>query len=64
MLDKHAPFKTFTKKKQKQNMKPWVNSGIQRPMKMRDKIYKQMVKSKTVQNKTAKFEAYRNIATK
>ena len=29
-------------------MKPWVNSGIQRSMKMRDKIYKQMVKSKTV----------------
>ena len=45
-------------------MKPWVTSGIQRSMKMRDKIYKQMVKSKTVQNKTAKFEAYRNIATK
>ena len=51
MLDKHAPFKTFTKKKQKQNMKLWVTSGIQRSMKMRDKIYKQMVKSKAVQNK-------------
>ena len=63
-LDKHAPFKTFTKKKQKQNMKPWVTSGIQRSLKMRDEIYKQMVKSKTKQNETAKFEAYRKYYNK
>ena len=63
-LDKHAPFKTFTKKKQKQNMKPWVTSGIQRSLKMRDEIYKQMVKSKTKQNETAKFEAYRKYHNK
>ena len=40
-------------------MKPWVTSGIQRSMKVRGKIYKQIIKSKTKQTKTAKFEAYR-----
>ena len=40
-------------------MKPWVTSGIQRSMKIRDKVYKQIIKSKTKRNKTAKFEAYR-----
>ena len=63
-LDKHVPFKAFTKKKQKQNMKPWVTSGIQRSMKMRDKIYRQMVKLKTKQDKIAKFEAYGKYCNK
>ena len=56
--------KTFTKKKQEQNMKPWVTLGIQRSMKTREKIYTQVIKLKTEQNKTAKFEAYRKYCNK
>ena len=57
------PLRHLLKKARKQNIKPWVTSGIKRSMKIRDKIYKQVIKSKTKQNKTAKFEAYRKFAT-
>ena len=44
-------------KKRNQNMKPWVAFGIQRSRRIRDKTYKQLIKLKTKQIKTAKFEA-------
>ena len=46
MLGKYYPFKTF-RKKQTQNMKPCVTSGIQKSIKIRNKIYKQMIILKT-----------------
>ena len=58
------PFKTFTKKKQKQSIKPWVTSGIQRSMKMRHKIYKQMVKSKQNKIKQQNLKLIKNMAAK
>ena len=61
MLDKYAPLKHLLKKNKKKT-KPLVTSGIQKSTKIRDKLYKQIIKSKTT--KTAKFETYRKSCNK
>lgn len=38
-------------------MKPWVTSGRQRSVEIKEKIYNQMIKLKTKRNKRAQFEA-------
>ena len=38
-------------------MKPWVTSGRQRSVKIKEKIYNQMITLKTKRNKTTQFEA-------
>ena len=65
-LDKHAPIKEFTKKEEKDKLKPYVTKGIKKCMSVRDKIYKQMIKEKDQLIKTEKhkkFKKYRNKVT-
>ena len=44
ILDKHAPLKKKSRKKQKEKIKPWVTRGIRHSMKIRDTLYKQFIK--------------------
>ena len=53
-LDKHAPIKEFTKKEEKDKLKPWVTKGIKKSMLIRNKFYKQMIKEKDQLIKTEK----------
>ena len=55
-LDKHAPIKEFTKKEEKDKLKPYVTKGIKKCMSVRDKIYKQMIKEKDQLIKTEKHK--------
>ena len=44
MLDKHVPFKQVNQEEQKEALKPWVTTGINKSVKVRGKIFKEMVK--------------------
>ena len=48
----------------KKQKKTWGTSGIRWSLKIRDKTYVQMIKSKTKQNKTAKLVAYKKYCNK
>ena len=66
ILGKHAPLKKTSGKRQKEKIKPWVKRGIRQSMKIRDKLYKQFIKSKNNQTheiKQAAFKKYRNKIT-
>ena len=63
-LDKHAPIKEFTKKEEKDKLKPWVTKGIKKSMSVRDKIYKQVIKEKDQLMKTEKQKNFKNIKIK
>ena len=66
ILDKHAPLKKTSGKRQEEKIKPWVKRGIRQSMKIRDKLYKQFIKSKNNQTheiKQAAFKKYRNKIT-
>ena len=63
-LDKHAPIKEFTKRKEKDKLKPWVTKGIKKSMSVRDKIYKQVIKEKDQLMKTEKQKNLKNIKIK
>ena len=43
-LDKHVPFKQVNQEEQKEALKPWVTTGINKSVKVRGKIFKEMVK--------------------
>ena len=63
MLDKHAPVKKCIRKEQKLALKPWDTNGIKKPVSVRDKLYKEMIKAKSDQIKNRKHEickTYRN----
>ena len=65
-LDKHAPLKKTSRKKEKDKMKPWVTRGIRHLIEITHKLYKQFIKSKnnqTRQIKQATFKKYRNKIT-
>ena len=38
-LNKHAPFKAVSKRKQKQSTKPWITKGIRRSIKIKNKLF-------------------------
>ena len=62
-LDRHAPIKKSTRKKQKIKSKPWITKGIKKSVSIRDKLYKEMIKEKNVLTKVLKhefFKKYRN----
>ena len=66
ILDKHAPTKVIEKKENEITSKPWVTRGIKTPMKIRDKFYKQIIKTKREQQKLSKHNSckkYRNKIT-
>ena len=64
-LDKHAPVKEFTRKEEKDKLKPWVTKGTKKYVSVRDKIYKQMIKEKyQLKKKTEKHKKLKNIEIK
>ena len=59
LSNKHAPIRRRTKKEMKLLHKPWINSRIQKMMKIRDKALHKMKLNKTESNITL-FKKFRN----
>ena len=59
LLDKHAPFKEQTKRKEKLRFKHWITKGILTSVRQRNKIYKEMIKVKNSQTKQLKLSLYK-----
>lgn len=51
-LNKHAPFKTISKRKLKQSTKPWITKGIRRSIKIKNKLFRT--------NNNTNYKLYRN----
>ena len=64
ILDKHAPIKVIEKKENKITSKPWITRGIKTSMKIRDKFYKQMIKTKSKQQKLSRHNSYKKYRNK
>ena len=56
-LDKHTPTKVIEKKENKITSKSWITKGIKTSMKIRDKFYKQIIKTKSKQQKLSKHNS-------
>ena len=63
-LDKHAPSKTVSKKGERVLQKPWITNGIKILMKVKDKLYKQMIKEKDAILKNQKQMLYKRYHNK
>ena len=62
-LVKHAPYKEIRKKNKIETLKPWITKGIKQSIKVRDRLYKDMTKTKNIQLRQIKeksFKKYRN----
>ena len=59
LLDKYAPFKKQAKRKEKLRFKPWITKGILTSIKQRDKIHKEMIKTKNSRTKQLKLSLYK-----
>ena len=46
VIDKHAPIKTYSIRESKWLRKPWYTKGIQKSIKVKNKLYKKYIKSK------------------
>ena len=62
VVDKHAPKRLQTRRESKINNKPWLTKGILRSIKVKQKIYKQVLKDQTG-TKWEYFKKYRNKLT-
>ena len=63
LLDTYAPLKKLSNSELKLHSKPWITHGIMRSIKIKDKIYKKLLKSKNSQQKEwlySEFKRYRN----
>ena len=54
VLDRHLPLKKTTKRDKKEKSKPWVTKSIIKSIKIRDKLYKEFVRSKIPQEREYK----------
>ena len=63
ILDKHAPIKVIEKSENKITSKPWITRGIKTSMKI-NKFYKQMIKTKSKQQKLSKHNSYKKYRNK
>ena len=63
-LDKHAPLKTVSKIRERVLQKPWITNGIKTSIKVRDKLYKQMIKQKDAILKNQKQMLYKRYCNK
>ena len=59
LIDKHIPNIKMSKRQVKCRSKPWISSGIRKSLKIKNKLYKKFIKSKSVYYHT-KFKLYRN----
>ena len=58
---RNVPFgKVNWKNEEKQQQKPWVTNGEKKSIRQRDKIHKQLLKSKDANAKTKKQILYKN----
>ena len=67
VLDKHAPYKTLSKKQQKTLKKPWITKGIRKSIQIKYNIHKKFCKAKNEQRKNelhTKWKQYRNLIIK
>ena len=64
ILDKHDPIKIIEIKENKITSKPLVTRGIKTSIKIRDKFYKQMIKTKSKQQKLSKHNSYKKYRNK
>ncbi len=58
-LDKYAPLKKLSKRKEKMKKKPWINKEILKSIRMRDKFYKKFIKTKNPEWEV-KYKSHRN----
>ena len=58
-LEKHAPLKKLSKRKEKMKRKPWINKEIIQCIRKRDKLYKKFIKTKNPEWE-AKYKTCRN----
>ena len=58
-LEKHAPLKKLSKRKEKMKRKPWINKEIIQCIRKRDKLYKEFIKTKNPEWE-AKYKTCRN----
>ena len=63
-LDKHTPLKTVSKKEERVLQKPWITNGIKTSIKIRDKLYKQIIKQKDAILKSQKQIFYKRYCNK
>ena len=62
-LDKYAPYKEIRKKNEIETLKPWITKGVKQSIKVRDRLYKDVTKTKNIQLRQIKeksFKKYRN----
>ena len=45
-LNKHAPYKTITRKESKSKLKPWLSQGIIKSIQIKNTLYKKFIRSK------------------
>ena len=64
ILEKHALSKVIEKKENKITSKPQIMGGIKTSMKIRDKFYKQMVKTKSKQQILSKHTSHKKYQDK
>ena len=64
ILNKHLPIKILTKKEVELEYKPWITKGILNSVKVKNKTYKEFIKSKDRNKKSQtyiKFKKYRDL---
>ena len=52
VLNKHAPLWKSTRKKKRLAAKPWITKGILTSIKIKNKMYKELLTNNTTQQKT------------
>ena len=64
ILGKHAPFKRITKYKLKFRTNPWITPAFQKPIFIKNNIFKNYIKTKDITQKNElhnKYKIYRNL---
>ena len=62
-LRQTCPLQGYKKKKEIITLKPWITKGIKQSIKVRDRLYKDMIRTKNIQLhqiKEKSFKKYRN----
>ena len=59
IIDRHTPLRKLTRKKLRSFSKPWITSGLKVSIKVKDKLYKKYLTTRSVYYHT-KYKFYRN----
>ena len=62
-LDKHASYKEI-KENEIETLKPWITKGIKQSIKVRDRLYKDMTKTKNIQLCQIKEKSFKKYCNK